>query len=50
MMFQPKFGAAAAGSVARMTSTSSQAPWPTSPIHRSPVARSNEKRHGLRRP
>ena len=31
-------------------SISSQAPWPTSPTHMSPVSRSNEKRQGLRQP
>ena len=31
-------------------STSSYRFWPTSPIHRSPVARSNDQRHGLRSP
>ena len=31
-------------------SISSRAPWPTSPIQRLPLARSKEKRHGLRRP
>ena len=34
----------------RAKSISSSVPWPTSAITRSPVARSNEKRHGLRRP
>ena len=32
------------------TSISSHAFWPTSPIQRSPVSRSNEYRHGLRSP
>ena len=36
--------------VAGWKSTSSNASWPTSPIQRSPVARSKLKRHGLRRP
>src|SRR4249920_195836 len=31
-------------------SISSYLSWPTSPIHRSPVARSNDQPHGLRRP
>jgi len=31
-------------------STSSQVSWPTSPIQSVPVTRSNENRHGLRRP
>src|SRR5262245_3566280 len=35
---------------ARATSTSSHELCPTSPIHRSPFARSNDIRHGLRRP
>jgi hypothetical protein len=34
----------------RSKSISSTASWPTSPIAMSPVARSNEKRYGLRRP
>ena len=35
---------------AGITSISSRAPWPTSPIHRSPVAGSKLARHGLRSP
>src|SRR5665648_1031787 len=31
-------------------STSSRRPWPTSPMIRSPVVRSNDQRHGLRSP
>src|SRR6266852_7538783 len=31
-------------------SISSHLSWPTSPIHRSPFSRSNENRHGFRRP
>ena len=45
--FQPKFRPPWP---ARATSTSSQAPCPTSPIQRSPVARSKRHRHGLRSP
>ena len=48
IVFQPKFGPA--GDPAGQRSISSDVPWPTSAIHRSPVARSNEKRHGLRSP
>ena len=46
-VFQPK---SSPPTPARATSTSSQAFWPTSPIHRSPVTRSKRIRHGLRRP
>ena len=46
--FQPKF--APRPRPRRTKSTSSYAFWPTSAITRSPVLRSNEKRHGLRRP
>src|SRR6185436_16707364 len=48
MMRQPKFVPAPvpAGSM----STSSTAPCPTSPNQKSPVARSNDIRHGLRTP
>jgi hypothetical protein len=45
---QPKF--APPGVPWRLKSISSIAPCPTSPIARSPVARSNENRHGLRSP
>ncbi len=45
---QPRF--APEGASAGRTSISSLAFCPTSPIHRSPVVRSNEYRHGFRRP
>src|SRR5690349_15192231 len=47
MHFQPKLRPPAP---AGMKSTSSIVPLPTSPMNMSPVRRSNEKRHGLRRP
>ena len=51
--FHPKFAFLPYGCVAlpkATKSTSSRALWPTSPIQRSPVVRSNEMRNGLRRP
>ena len=45
---QPKLAPAARPRRRKLTSSCSS--WPTSPIARSPVTRSNENRHGLRRP
>src|SRR5687768_5754496 len=46
---QPRFFGGSSGS-SRTRFTSSTSSWPTSPIHSSPSAGSNEKRQGLRRP
>src|SRR4051812_18174054 len=47
---QPKFRPRPPPAALGAKSTSSQVLWPTSAITRSPVAESNEKRHGLRTP
>src|SRR3954453_5333794 len=48
--FQPKLAPRPRPPAFGVKSTSSTRSWPTSPIVRSPVDRSNEKRHGLRSP